>query len=72
MSTNDLGEAEEHPEQVKWSKDPDKWPYTPPLEEYLGLAAKDPLLVWRMETGHLVNLLDAALDRIEELEGPDE
>lgn len=41
---------------------------TPSLEEWAELEKEDPQLWWRIECGHHLNLFEAALDRIEELE----
>ena len=49
-----------------------------PLVEFLDAWNEDPNLVWRVRTGHLIHLLEAAVTRIEaleallsEIEGPD-
>ena len=48
------------------------------LVEFLEAWNEDPNLVWRVRTGHLIHLLEAAVTRIEaletllsEMEGPD-
>lgn len=38
---------------------------TPPLAQYLRWCAYDGNLPWRIEAGHLVNLLDQAVDALE-------
>jgi len=45
-------------------------PLTPtaPLDEFIAAFEEDPNLWWRISTGHHLNLLEAAIDRIEELE----
>ena len=39
-----------------------------PLVEFLDAWNEDPNLVWRVRTGHLIHLLEAAVGRIEALE----
>lgn len=55
-------------EDTQWSLNPEEWPHTPPLEVYMELQKQDSNIFWRMPTGHLENLLDEALERIEEVE----
>lgn len=40
---------------------------TPSLEMFREMEEYDDNVVWRMETGHLVNLLDAALEEVDRL-----
>lgn len=41
---------------------------TAPLDDFLAAFEADPNLWWRVASGHLLNLFEAALDKIEELE----
>ena len=52
-------------EVARWSGDQAKWPHTPPLDVFRALYEKDSNLVWRVDVGHLVNVLDMALEEIE-------
>lgn len=38
-----------------------EWTYTPPLSVFCVLQAEDPSLIWAMDRGHLVNLLEDAM-----------
>lgn len=59
VSTRDLDQ---------WSTNPDDWPHTPPLRVYRELEKRDGNLFWRMEAGHAANLIDEALELLDELE----
>jgi hypothetical protein len=52
-------------EIAQWSN-PD-WPHTPPLSVFRVLEQEDPNLRWRVEIGHIMNLLDAAIEKLEGL-----
>lgn len=52
-----------------WSPNPDEWPHTPPLAVYRELASKDRNLWWRMDAGDAQNLLEEAIEQIDELAG---
>jgi hypothetical protein len=41
---------------------------TPDLDTYRCAEAFDPNFLWRIDRGHVHNLLEAAMERIEELE----
>lgn len=52
-----------------WSAhDPLDWPYTPPLDVARRLLDADDNLFWKMPSGHHQSLLDAAFDRIDEMQ----
>ena len=46
-------------------RDPKDWPHTPSLEIFLALEKRDPNLRWRAGMGHMDNLLDEAIERLE-------
>lgn len=56
------------PPTVQAALDRDQAP-TPPLADYLKAMEKDDNLPWRLGAGHVLNLLEEAVDRIEDLEG---
>ena len=49
---------------------PSEWESTPTLAEFRKMRAEstDPNFLWEIDPGHLINLLEDALDQIEELE----
>lgn len=53
---------------MDWNVDPDQWPHTPPISVWRSQYEADSNLVWRAGTGHVVNMLDAALERLEAVE----
>ena len=54
------------PERLaEWEGDPTRWPHTPPLDVWTVLADRDSSLVWRVSTGHIVNLLETAVAALE-------
>ena len=53
---------------MDWNVDPDQWPHTPPMPVWRAQYEADSNLVWRAGTGHVVNMLDAALERLEAVE----
>jgi hypothetical protein len=57
--------TDEHIEYLAWLTHVERDPVTPPLAEYLRWCAHDGNLPWRLDTGHLVNLLDQATDALE-------
>jgi len=52
-------------EYLEWLAAVEKAGVTPPLAEYLRWTAYDGNLPWRLGPGHLLNLLDQAVDVIE-------
>lgn len=61
-----LSEADdERIEYLAWLTHAERDRTTPPLAEYLRWCAYDGNLPWRLESGHLVNLLDQAVDALE-------
>lgn len=54
-------------EIFQWRVHPEHWPYTPPLEVYRVLEQEDDNLRWRVATGHIMNLLDMAYEKLEAL-----
>jgi len=46
--------------------DPRDWPHTPPLDVYLRIEKENRNLFWYVDSGHIQNLLDEAIDRLEE------
>lgn len=62
------GRDREAEEYRAWLDDIEENGRTPPLIEYMYWCQYDSNLPWRLGSGHLINLLDAALERIEELE----
>lgn len=51
-----------------WDVDPDEWPHTPPLDEFLRLYEEDDNIWWRTGCGHHLNLFDAACERLDDAE----
>ena len=62
MSENDGNAAEMY---ALWLSRMERDRATPPLAEYLRWVTYDGNLPWRLETGHLVNLLDQAVEALE-------
>jgi hypothetical protein len=52
---------------AQWLDAAEKGP-TPPLSEYLRWERYDPNVPWRLGAGHLVNLLDQAVEALDEQE----
>lgn len=53
------------PEDFTWQvSDNASWPFTPPLHVMARLLREIPNAVWIIETGHIVNALESALDRL--------
>ena len=50
--------------EIDWGVEPSEWPYTPPLSVYRDLIIPDPDLFWRMDSGHVQNVLEDALDQL--------
>ena len=50
-----------------WSKDPDDWPFTPPLDVFVEWMVQTGSW-WRASCGHHLNVFEEAVDRIDELE----
>lgn len=48
-----------------WEGDPNDWPHTPPLDVWAKLTDRDSNFVWRVDSGHLINLLEAAIAALE-------
>lgn len=53
------------PEDFTWQvSDSASWPFTPPLHVMARLLEGNPNAVWIIETGHIVNALESALDQL--------
>lgn len=53
------------PEDFTWQvSDSASWPFTPPLHVMARLLEENPNAVWSIETGHIVNTLEEALEQL--------
>lgn len=62
---SDGEELSERAQYLIWLTEVEQDRKTPPLAEYLRWVTFDDNLPWRLETGHLVNLLDQAVEALE-------
>jgi hypothetical protein len=56
---------DQHQAYLTWLGGVDRSQVTPPLAQYLRWVAYDDNLPWRLGSGHLVNLLDQAVEALE-------